>query len=166
MSKKILTQAELKEQLHYNPITGVFTRLKLSKFNDGKQQIGDAVGYTCSIHGYVKIRILGVQYPAHKLAFVYMLDDYPKEIDHKDRVRNNNVWSNLRKVTRAENMTNKGKYQNNKSGVTGVMVSGKFKNRWRAVIGTNPRVYLGRFDSFFEAVCARKAAEAKYGYYK
>lgn len=50
----------------------------------------------------------------------------------------------------------------NKYGVTGV---GKKHGKWCAYISPErkkPQLWLGTFDSFFDAVCARKSAEARY----
>lgn len=55
---------------------------------------------------------------------------------------------------------------NNKTGVHGVSWA-KELGRWRSRISTvqNRHLSLGCFNSFLDAVCARKSAEVKFGYH-
>jgi len=77
-------------------------------------------------------------------------------IDHIDKdKKNNNMW-NLRWCTNGENMSNRGKQQNNTSGFKGVTFN-KERNKWQAQIQVE-KVYksLGRFDTkekAYEAYC-------------
>lgn len=88
--------------------------------------------------------------------------DKNEEIDHIDGNRLNNVRSNLRVVTRVNNMKNKGKYINNTSGVTGVSFH-TATNKWCAYIHADKiKHHLGEYDNFDDAVNVRKEAEDKY----
>jgi hypothetical protein len=70
-------------------------------------------------------------------------------VDHIDGDGLNNRRSNLRIVTNAQNMQNRGKPSNNTSGYKGVS---KNRTRWEAVIRAHGRVkYLGSFGSALEA---------------
>ena len=52
----------------------------------------------------------------------------------------------------------------NTSGVNGVWWR-KDRNRWAADIKVNgKKIWLGQYIDFFEAVCARKSANVKYGF--
>ena len=80
--------------------------------------------------------------------------------DHIDRNPLNNQKSNLRVCTQSENIFNGPKKKNNKSGFVGVRFN-KLTSRWEAYIMKNRiKHHLGLFNSFEEAVDARKKAEA------
>jgi len=100
-------------------------------------------------------------YKAHRLAWMYVHGYMPVEqIDHINRVRNDNRISNLRLASQKQNNENKSLGRNNTSGVTGVTFQ-KNHGKWRAFIGHNNReIYLGEYDSFDEAFLVRKDAEA------
>jgi hypothetical protein len=157
-----LTRKELKEILHYDPETGVFTRIKRTS---NSVNIGDIV--SCKADGYVCVCAKGKQYRAHILAWFYMTGEWPKDqIDHIDHVRDNNIFNNLREATHQENGKNQSMYSNNTSGVTGVTWF-KRDDKWQAQIKANSKnTYLGCFIDKFEAICARKSAENKYGYHE
>src|SRR6266436_3367357 len=113
-----LTQKRLREFLRYDPKTGIFLWIRLPSYAN-RIRIGDKAGHT-TLRGYIKIRLFGKLYSASRLAFFYMECRWPKnEIDHKDRNPSNNTWSNLRKASHMQNMRNKKKYLNNKSGYKG-----------------------------------------------
>jgi hypothetical protein len=98
----LLTHSLLLELLSYDPATGLFTHLK------GKNK-GDVAGWS-NDDGYVYLTIRGTKYQAHRVAWFYSHGTWPVyEIDHKDRVRNNNKLDNLRDVTHQVNATNKEK---------------------------------------------------------
>jgi len=90
-------------------------------------------------------------------------------IDHKDRVRSNNRWSNLRLATKQQQQENRSRARNNTSGVTGVTRVRYGKSfRWRAQFerkqpdGSRKTFYLGFFDDFELAEFVRSEAERKY----
>lgn len=73
------------------------------------------------------------------------------DIDHIDRCRSNNLIENLRKVTRSENLANRGKLPNNTSGFKGVHWS-KTQRNWQATISIEGRpVKLGGFLDIVKA---------------
>lgn len=90
-------------------------------------------------------------------------DDF---IDHIDHVRTNNKLSNLRKVTRKQNMQNQSLRKNNSSGSVGVYFSGLRAKWWAEICIDYKTVYLGSFDSKEEATVARKKAETGYGFHE
>lgn len=83
------------------------------------------------------------------------------EVDHlKPNTRYDNRKSNLQIKTHAQNIMNRDISKANTSGVTGVY---KFKNRWKASIAIDYKtISLGYYNTFEEAVKARKEAEEKY----
>lgn len=151
----MLTQAQLKEFLHYDPLTGLFTWRVQRRWSN---PVGSVAGVICKDTGYVRIGLLGGKYLGHRLAFLYMTGAYPPDDgEHKDRVRHNNQWDNLRPATRAENMRNKlgltqaGVHQNTSSPSWFARVTVKRKT-----------IHLGSFPTYEEAVTARLAGELKY----
>jgi hypothetical protein len=160
----MITQQELKEQLHYDPNTGIFTRLVS---NCNRVKVGDVAGCVCSTTGYLKIYIHSKPYKAHRLAFLYMTGSFPEhQADHINHNRIDNIWSNLREVTNQENQRNCKLSKNNTSGVVGVYWDIRSK-AWVAQIAINRIVKkLGRFKNKQDAITARKEAEIKYGFHK
>jgi hypothetical protein len=74
------------------------------------------------------------------------------EVDHINRIRDDNRWCNLRDVSRAINAQNMPLYKNNTSGHTGVCWNKKF-NKWQVLCRANGKqVYGGLFDNKEEAV--------------
>ena len=105
----MITQERLKEVLKYNSETGEFTR-KIAK--GGK--IKDS-------SGYILISVDGEKYYAHRLAWLYMYGEFPKNsIDHINKIKDDNHLYNLRDVTSIENQRNRFLNINNKSGFLGV----------------------------------------------
>lgn len=162
MSKHILTQSRLKELFHYDPDTGVFTRLVRTA---NSTKIGEVAG--SEDNGYIRMRVDHTSYKAHRLAWLYMFDSFPDhEIDHISGVRNDNRIKNLRSATDQENSKNQKRRYDNKTGTTGVYHTPS-RDRWCAQIGLNGKhKHLGRFKTKSEAINARKRAEIKYGYHE
>lgn len=81
---------------------------------------------------------------------------------HGKGTRYDNRKSNLRIATKQQNGMNAALSKNNTSGVTGVIWH-KRDNVWQARIKVNYKyIHLGYFNSFEDAVKARKEAEEKY----
>ena len=153
------SQERIKELLHYNPLTGIFTR----KVARGGQLKGSVAG-TVDKDGYRHICIDGIYYKASRLAWVYVTGNWPdKFIDHKDLNPSNDKWDNLRLATRSQNMMNiKGKSKNFPKGV------GKNGDRFTSDITVNNKTYhLGTFDTIEEAskVYIKKAKELQGEYF-
>lgn len=156
---EMVTQSELQELLHYDPNTGVFTNIKAR----AGVRFGATAGCLNKGTGYWGICVNNKIYPAHRLAWLYMHGQFPSdEIDHINRVRNDNRICNLRLATRLENMQNQTVRSTNTSGCIGVFWN-KAKQKWVAQIGINYKlIHIGYFSDLDEATAARKAAERKY----
>lgn len=143
MATQSLTQDRLQEVLHYDPETGIFSRLESYQ----KRFLNTKAGHVHS-DGYVIISIDSIDYRAHRLAWFYMTGSWPEnEIDHFDHDKKNNVWTNLRDATHSENQQNKQKaHSHNKLGLRGVYFH-KQKGKFRAAICINgERLHLGTFS--------------------
>jgi hypothetical protein len=144
--------------LHYDPETGHFTWLQMARPNVSAM-VGTRAGYTTT-HGYRRIKVGGGNHAAHRLAWFYMTGEWPaSEMDHANRDRDDNRWSNLRLATRSENMRNTRTYKNNSTGQRGVLQKG---SRWTARIDIDKRaIWLGTFATFEEARDAYLKASAE-----
>ena len=152
----MITQAELKQQLLYDPGTGVFTR-RVS--NNNNVRIGSITGSTTNC-GYLSIMVCGDSYQAHRLAWLYEHGYFPEhQIDHMNGVRDDNRISNLRHVTRSCNQQNQKVYTTNKSGFPGVYWESSAR-KWNAQITVDRRqVRIGRYPTALEAALARYTCE-------
>lgn len=99
----MITQERLKELLHYDSGTGVFTwKAKSSRGT----RVGSVAG--CEYQSsYRRIRADNKLYLAHRLAWLYVHGNSPVEIDHIDRDKSNNAIDNLREVTKSQNQHNR-----------------------------------------------------------
>lgn len=160
MTKKILTQHRLKELLHYNPETGIFTRKTINKGH-----ITGSVNNNGSGKKYIVIRVDNKLHYAHRLAWMYMTGEFPEiEIDHIDGNGCNNIFYNIRVAGKQENNKNSRLQKNNTSGCTGVVI---VKNRWIAQVMVNGKnKYLGSYIERWDAISARMSANNKYGFHK
>ncbi len=149
----------LKEILHYDPTTGIFT-WKVDR--SGAVVIGSIAGGPHN-KGYWNIRIGDKKYLAHRLAWFWMTGEWPEnEIDHRDNNKRNNAWYNLREATRAQNVKNTRGYKNSKTGIKGVSLH-KATGKYIAQIQLNGRMkHLGLFDDIEKAAEAYRIAVAWY----
>jgi len=164
IDNKELTQESLKELLHYNPMTGIFTWIKPRQGVSVGSYAGKEI-YNRSKNRYVRIRLLGKQYMAHRLAFLYITGEWPRKVvDHINGVGRDNRWGNLRDVTQQENCRNSRVSKQAPGKVSGVHWNKDYE-WWEARIGVGGKqVFLENTYSKEEAIKARKAAEIKYGY--
>lgn len=155
-----LTQTRLKEVLHYDPETGVFTWAE-TRTKAVKGQVAGGIDG----HGYWVIGIDGIRHRAHRLAWLYVYGFYPEEVDHQNHNRIDNCLANLRATDRSGNGKNISKPSNNKSGVVGVSWTkraGKRHDKWEVRASGK---FFGYFDDFFEAVCKRKSVERQMSFH-
>lgn len=140
-----LSHSSLLELLHYCPETGVFT----NKLKQAGVAVGKILG-TKLANGYISLTVKGPKFLAHRLAWFYIYEVWPKcYIDHIDRCRDNNAIANLREANEYENVHNMKMLCTNTSGYTGVR---KLGNRWQARIYFNKKdIYLGCYDTHKEA---------------
>lgn len=115
--------------------------------------------------GYIHTRVFGKPAKAHRIIWLLVRGRWPDQIDHINGDKSDNRIENLRDVTNQQNQRNTRRPSDNTSGVVGVMWNKKCQ-KWRAVISVDGRKkHLGLFDIFEEAVSARRAAEARYGFH-
>lgn len=153
---------ELREILTYDNMTGVFTRRVMA----GHIKAGSIAGNPDK-DGYLRVCLKGGYYKCHRLAWLYMYGEWPDgEVDHINGIRTDNRVSNLRVVSRKENMKNAACPKTNTSGFIGVTWD-KSRSKWAAKIMVDQKcLNLGRFDSIDEAISARQEAELKYAFHQ
>jgi hypothetical protein len=160
MSKPILTQEYLKAIFYYDG-----SNLRWNVRKAMRNRVGDVAG-CINEEGYRHIMIDGYKFLAHRLIWFMFYGDWPEEIDHINRVRDDNRLNNLRSADRKINMRNVGVGKTNRSGFRGVEFRDSLKYRkWVVYIGggkSHAKVYLGAFSTLEEALSMRFTAEDAY----
>jgi len=112
------TQGELRNQLEYDQDSGLWRWREpfASRVNTKK---GWFAGSPMP-QGYLQIRINGVLYYAHVLAWLYVYGVWCKRLDHKNKKKDENWIENLRPASRSQNKINAELHSNNTSGYVGV----------------------------------------------
>lgn len=152
MTEPHLTQEIVRRLLRYNRSTGVLTWRRRS---DGPaswntRYAGKEAGARWSPDGgqnvYRVIRIFDYPFLAHRIIFLHVLGEWPKEtVDHHDLDGLNNRWRNIRPANRSQNGLNRRANKNSRTGIKGVSPcrDGGFRatlqvnGKWRE-IGTFP----------------------------
>jgi len=143
----MITQEDLQKLLKYDSETGWFIWL-IS--NSNRVQVGARAGFLHQASGYRYITINGKKYLESRLAHFYMTGNWPKEeIDHKNRIKSENKWNNLREATRIQNLVNKSKTERKYDLPTGVYKSGNKFTVYQQI--NKKRYYLGTFNTPNEA---------------
>lgn len=147
---------DIRELFEYDLETGWF----INRFSRGRAKIGERAGSTTG-HGYRRIVIGYAKYYEHHLAWFYMHNEWPDEIDHINGIRDDNRIANLRLCTRSQNCCNTQKL----TGVSGL--KGAYLDcrslKWYSKIQLGYRqIFLGNFDTAEEANAAYMAAVEKY----
>jgi hypothetical protein len=147
MATANLTAARLRELLHYDPATGVFTwKVKTSI----RVMVGQVAGARHKL-GYIVVGIEGAKCYAHRLAWLHATGSWPTgSIDHIDGDVSNNKLENLRDVPQAINMQNyKTARRDSTTGLLGVWAK---RDKWAASIRLSGKtVHLGSFATQKEA---------------
>lgn len=129
MAKAIVSAAQLREILEYDPTSHSGLRWKVDRGLHGSgAKAGDCpgtawkdrLGYGCWV-----LQTAGRQWYAHRVVWMIVHGDIPNgmQIDHLDGDGRNNRIENLRVVTPAINSRNQSKSARNKTGVVGVCYS-------------------------------------------
>ena len=151
----MISQLKLKKMLNYDPDTGVFTRIVV---NNNRWKVGSVAG--TPTNGYIRIRVEGITYAAHHLAFLYMLGAFPAgKVWHKNAKRDDNSWSNLKPEIK---QLNTGQDEAPTEGnVVGVR---RLANKWNATVWVKGKdICLGYFADRDAAIDARNLNCLNYG---
>jgi hypothetical protein len=157
-NRAMLNAFRLRELFDYDPETGAFIRL----VHRGGEHPGAVAGSIDDYNGYIRIGVDGVNYKAHRLAWLYVTGEWPNDVlDHINLDRSDNRFGNLRLATVAENNQHvhapRSDSKSRRRGVTWFPSRGV----WRATINVNGRQrHLGYFHDLEEASGAYEAAKA------
>ena len=100
------------KEIKYNSLTGEITRIGRKNSNGSFDK-----------DGYLILKIKGVQYKGHRLAWANYYGKEPlKGIDHINRNKSDNRIVNLRDVSQGTNVRNTKKVPNKDTGVRGVYI--------------------------------------------
>jgi hypothetical protein len=156
----MITQARLKELVHYDLETGIFTAAVDAGRPGNMRRAGDVVGSRHPNFLYLRASFDNKQYKLHRLVWLYVHGRWPDvEVDHINRNRTDNRLANLREVSHRQNCQNRNIYSTNTSGAPGVRWNAK-DQRWQAYISFDGKMrHLGMWRTRDEAVAARKTAE-------
>jgi hypothetical protein len=149
--ERALSQEALRSYLCYDAETGEFIRL--TSFH--QSPIGSVAG-TVLATGYRVIRACGSRFLAHRLAWFYVYGEWPIELDHINRDKDDNRLINLREVSRSGNMVNSGGWSNSTLGIKNI--SRKRKSFHVQVFRDGETIYRETFACLGQAVKARDAA--------
>ncbi|TIM06403.1 MAG: HNH endonuclease [Mesorhizobium sp.] len=149
-----LTAERARALLIYNPETGA---LNWRVARPGT--LSGALAGTRTSEGYTQVEIDYRLYKAHRVIWLIMTGKWPThQVDHKNGMRADNRWKNLREATPLQNARNRRPGKRNSSGRVGVTQTAS--GRWQAFIGVDLQNHvIGTFGSFHEASDARAAAE-------
>ena len=152
-----LTADRLRQVLRYEPRTGLFFWIEPAP----KRVLGGVAGSSKGAGSYTQIGIDGSNYLAHRLAWLYVKGQWPSaELDHRNRIKSDNRWRNLREATHKQNAENQ-PTRASRSSVRGVYL--QKDGRYQAYISHHGRrIHLGRHNTLAAAKRARRAAERQH----
>lgn len=157
-----ITQTMLQEILHYCPETGIFTWIK-SKSK--KVKPGTRAGCRTP-QGYRVIRLGGKNWYEHQLAWLYVMGEPTEEdgIHHKNQVRDDNAFCNLKPCPQSDNAKCRGMGKNNRSGIKGVYRDTRKKNKqwFSRIMVDGEDHFLGYFGTSREAALAYNEAAIRF----
>lgn len=163
MGKRDLTAQELRQVIDYDATTGVFIwKHRLSSAGRAVKRCGKQAG-SVDLYGRIVIRLHGVLYFAHQLAWLYVYGDWPDGvIDHINGNPADNRISNLRDIPQSTNMQNrrfpKAVNPLNTLGVSWHKAAGRYRARLTV---DRKEIHLGLFDSVEDAHRAYLEAKRK-----
>jgi hypothetical protein len=148
----------LRQVLSYCADTGVF---RWKEICCRRMSVGTVAG-SVKKNGYVAIRVDGVRYSAHRLAWFYVTGRWPVgDIDHINKTHGDNRFANLREATRAQNKQNSD-HTLGSSKHRGVYWIKKSK-KWGSMIEIgDQRIWLGSFEAEDQAAQAYINARAEH----
>ena len=165
----------LRQALRYDAATGrLFWRKRTASHFDTEARAaywnaryaGFPAGSRNKAEGYIRIILRGRTLYAHRIIWALTFGEWPGgEIDHANGDRADNHLANLRVVQPGKNQQNQKLRSNNTSGAQGVRWLAS-RGKWHASIRVNYKAHhLGVFDTFEEALRARRAGERLYGFH-
>lgn len=107
--------------------------------------------------GWRRIRIRGRLLPEHHVIWALVTGAWPaEEVDHRNYVRDDNRWDNLRSVTVVFNRQNydaRGDTGKNRLGLRGIWYEPKKRPSWRGELTLQGKRTHAAFDTLLDAAC-------------
>lgn len=155
----MIDQETVKKLFHYDAQSGML----LWRNGNGRNVKPWQQANSLNSNGYYAVKINGINYSVHRIIWLYVNGKFPNgDIDHKNRIRNDNRLCNLRDVSRTDNAQNISLPRHNKSGHIGVSWFKKHK-AWTVYIKVNKKnKWLGCYKNLNDAIAARKAGERQF----
>ncbi len=141
----MLTAEQARAALDYDPETGDFRwRQRANRSKGWNARWAGKLAGSIDQYGYRIFNFDNHPVTASRLAWAIMTGGWPElQVDHRNRVRSDNRWDNLRLATRSQNLGNQGRRPNNTSGYTGVSWHRRLR-KWVATICVDGSIeYLG-----------------------
>lgn len=174
-NKPVITPELLRQLIRYEPETGKYfwlprpiemfaCRRAFSMWH--KMYCGKEALRSVNKRGYCVTKLLNRRYFSHSVIWAFHTGQWPiYQIDHINRIKDDNRIENLRDIPQSENVKNAPRRGDNSSGVVGVRWH-KSSRKWQGRIHHNKKEYsLGCFKNKQDAVNARKQAEIRFGFY-
>jgi len=167
------SQATLCERFEYNPDTGIIVWKDLPRdmFSEERIWLGRNARFTgkpaggVGNGGYLRVAVDGVPIYVHRIIWKMMTgDEPPDDLDHINRDRTDNRWSNLRGTTRKQNTHNKTMHRGHKVGLKGVSFDHRNGKYYAWIWRGKRNDYLGTFstaEAAHSAYC--EAAQEHFG---
>lgn len=159
--KDLPSQKDLLSAFEYTPTTGEVR----SRIRSGGCIVEGSVVGNVRKSGYRYISFKNVRYPAYRLIWCMVYGYWPEhEVDHINRVKDDNRLCNLRVVSRYCQQRNKGVNKNSSTGVRGVSAHSCGVGFVAQITFNYKNIYIKYSNSFAEAVLYRWYAEVWYDY--
>ncbi len=157
-----ITAEEVRKRLRYDEETGL---LHWVEPLSSRVKVGDPV-ISIRADGYIQVGICGRRFMAHRVIWLLVTGRWPNGIlDHKDGVRTNNRWNNLREVSASGNSQNMRRaHRDTKHGLLGVsFIQNRKSKPFRSEIRVDGKpMRLGTFATPEEAHAAYLNAKRKF----
>jgi len=157
MAKADLTAARLRELLHYDAESGVFSWLGVAPHSRRKPGSSPPT----NAKGYCILRVDGEKHLAHRLAYLYAHGRWPDgHVDHINGNKRDNRIDNLRAVTCSLNNQNiRQARRHSKTGILGVRKEGNGFTARLKVGGKS--LHIGSFPTAEQAYTAYVQAKRR-----
>ena len=140
----------VREVFSYDPATGELRWRRRPHPAAWKVIVGEIAGWMGS-EGYREVQLDGASYKVHRLIWLYTTGIWPTHaLDHRNGIRDDNRFENLRQATRTQN----GQNQNHphRHGSSGFLGVNRCNDGWQARITVEgKRRHLGTFHTPEEA---------------
>ncbi len=154
--RDLTTVERVRELVRYEPDSGNLVWITRRK---GQHPPGSVAG-TLGRDGYIKVRIDGLTYQAHRLIWLWFTGAWPEnEIDHINLDKSDNRWCNLRPATHMENMIN---VRVRRDGLKGAYFDKKKKHWYSNIRVKNKQFRIGTFSCEMDAHLAYCRASKEY----